>query len=72
MTTLHFTQTALLPGKYLHHTISSCANYPLPILAPYTGADTLTAHHTVARDFLRARSLLQTPEAQRGVVTGAD
>lgn len=67
-----FLRIRRLPCKHLHNTIAATADNPLAVLAPDDGANSLAAHDAVARNLLRAGSLLKTPEPQGGVVAGAD
>lgn len=43
-----------LPRIHLDHAVSTTANHPFSVLAPYHGADTLAAHRPVAGHLLRA------------------
>ena len=69
---MHPTYLRVLPCKYLDDSIATAADHPATVLAPDHGAYPLSAHDAMAGDLLRARALLERPEAQAGVVARAD
>src|SRR6478736_3573484 len=64
MTYIHVKHLSPLSCKHLYHAVAASADYPFTILTPYTGADAFAPHHAVACYFLRAGTLLKTPEAE--------
>ena len=69
---MHPTYLRVLPCKYLDDSIATAAHHPATVLAPDYGAYSFSAHDAMAGDLLRARALLERPEAQTGVVARAD
>lgn len=60
------------PGEYFDDSIPPAADDPTAVAAPDDGADTFTAHESMAGDLLGAASFFEVPESETSVVAGGD
>lgn len=60
------------PREHFDDAVSACADDVSSVLTPNNAADTLAAHGSVRIDVLGADTLVQGPEADRGVMTGGN